>query len=75
MSENNQVALTVSREQRRFQRMQRLLFVLFLPVALLSRLLPPSWRPFRKALGGRQSLLQEARHAANLCAGFAFMGY
>ncbi len=75
MSEINQATLTASKEQRRFQRMQRLLFVLFLPVALLSRLLPRRWRPFRKALGSRQSLLQEARHAANLCAGFAFMGY
>jgi hypothetical protein len=46
------------------------LFAVFLPLALVTRLLPPAWRPFR-AKG--KSFVGEAWEAANTIAPFAFM--
>ncbi|MCR9255120.1 MAG: hypothetical protein NXI16_03400 [Alphaproteobacteria bacterium] len=46
-------------------------FLLFLPVILLSRLLPRSWRPFKSAT--RASVFGETRAAAHTVVPFIFM--
>jgi len=48
-----------------------ILFVLFLPVVLASRLLPRAWRPFKSL--SRASVLTETRAAANTVVPFIFM--
>jgi hypothetical protein len=46
------------------------LFALFLVVALVGRLMPRAWRPFRSR---GKSVIGEAREAAHTIAPFAFM--
>ena len=57
------------------RRVTWLLFGVFLPIAVLSRLLPRRWRPFQSPGGLRRSPLAEARQAAHMYAPFFFMAY
>jgi hypothetical protein len=57
-------------EVREFKVTVAVLFAVFLPIALFSRVLPRSWRPLSKLCDGRASPLCEARAAANVIAPF-----
>lgn len=57
-------------EAREFKVTVILLFLVFLPIALLSRLLPRRWRPLASLGQPAQSLVSEARSAANVIAPF-----
>lgn len=59
------------RESREFRALYAATFALFLPVALVSRMLPRRWRPF--AAPGRRSIVAEARAAAGTVVPFVFM--
>lgn len=50
------------------------IFLVFLVVTTVARLLPRQWRLDRGAAGPRRSIIGEARAAANTFAPFAFMG-
>ena len=60
-------------DQKNFQRLFRLTFVLFLLVAVFHRLLPRSWRPFRSSLEGHETVFDEARRTANTILPFVFV--
>lgn len=61
-------------EARQFNRLFIVVFVLFLPVALIARLLPRSWRPWDLAGETSMSVIAEAKAAAGTFIPFAFMG-
>ncbi len=49
-------------------------FAIFLLVALVERILPPSWRPHVLPPGSSKSIFGEARAAAHTFVPLAFMG-
>lgn len=57
-------------EAREFKVTVSLLFLFFLPIALISRLLPRRWRPLAALGQPPQSMVGEARSAANVIAPF-----
>ena len=61
-----------SDERRAFLVLFAITFALALPFVMLARLLP--WRVFGAQLGARPSVIAEARSAASVAAGYAFMG-
>jgi hypothetical protein len=61
-------------ETKQFQLIFAFSFVLFLAIVAMTRLLGPRWRPWPSCPEGRQSIIQEARAAANTFIPFAFMG-
>lgn len=62
-----------SDEEKQYRRIYLACFPLFLVVAIITRLLPPAWRPFPRAPGRRRSILAEAREAAHSTIPHAFM--
>jgi hypothetical protein len=61
-------------ETKQFQLIFAFSFVLFLAIVAMTRLLGPRWRLWPSSTEGRQSIIQEARAAANTFIPFAFMG-
>ena len=59
-------------EEREYRITLALFFVLFLPVALVARMLPPTWRPF-SGCRTRRSNVGDARAAAHEVTPFVFM--
>lgn len=59
-------------ERRAFWFLFALTFALALPFIMLARLLP--WRIFGEQRNARPSVIAEARSAASVAAGYAFMG-
>lgn len=57
-------------EAREFKVTVAVLFAVFLPIAIVSRVLPKSWRPLGKLSGWAKSPICEARSAANVIAPF-----
>ena len=60
-------------EQLEYRLISIACFPLFLVIAIFSRLLPRSWRPFPGVKGKRRSVFGEARAAVNTIIPFAFM--
>ncbi|MEL6373344.1 MAG: hypothetical protein AAFR04_05200 [Pseudomonadota bacterium] len=60
-------------EVREFHIMRAVLFVLFLGVAALTRLLPRAWRPLGSSADRSLSVVAEARRAANEVTPYIFM--
>ena len=60
-------------DQRAFNRMTWIAFAVFLPIALIARLLPARWRPFASSAEPNRSVISDARAAAHLTVAFAFM--
>lgn len=63
-----------SAEGREYRAIYVAAFALFLAAALLSRFLPPRWRPFPPSAERGHSILKEARAAAGAFVPFAMMG-
>jgi hypothetical protein len=61
-------------EAKQFQLIFVVSFVLFVVVVTVTRLLGLRWRPWPSGSEGRQSIIHEARAAANTFIPFAFMG-
>ena len=61
------------REAKQFHLIYAACFVVFLVVALVSRLLPGSWRPKLAGARAQRTILGEAREAADTFVPFAFM--
>lgn len=60
-------------EQLEYRLISIACFPLFLVIAIVSRFLPRSWRPFPGAKGKRRSVFGDARAAVNTIIPFAFM--
>ncbi len=62
-----------TRDARAFRLLYAAIFTIFLAVALVARLLPRTWDPIERRPGGRRSVVAEARYAASVAVGYAFM--
>ena len=60
-------------EERQYRRLYLASLPLFLVIATVMRLVPGLGTPFRAAAGARKSIFAEAREAAHVTIGFAFM--
>ncbi|MBT8447253.1 MAG: light-harvesting protein [Gammaproteobacteria bacterium] len=61
------------REAKQFHLIYAACFAVFLVVAIVSRLLPRSWRPRLPGARARRTIIGEAREAADTFVPFAFM--
>lgn len=61
------------REAKQFHLIYAACFVVFLVVAIVSRLLPRSWRPRAPGAKAGKTIIGEAREAADTFVPFAFM--
>jgi|GEM_PF-3356420 len=63
-----------SQDLREFRALYLMCLVLFLPAAIVARVLPARWRPWPPTDRHSRSVLDEARAAASAFVPFAMMG-
>jgi hypothetical protein len=68
------VARAKTAEGREFRAIYLAAFVLFLAAVVVTRFLPPKWRPWPPSADRARSVLAEARAAASAFVPFAMMG-
>ena len=68
------VARAKNAEGREFRAIYLAAFVLFLAAVVVTRFLPPKWRPWPPSAERALSVLAEARAAASAFVPFAMMG-
>jgi hypothetical protein len=68
------IARAKNAEGREFRAIYLAAFVLFLAAVVVTRFLPPKWRPWPPSADRARSVLAEARAAASAFVPFAMMG-